>query len=215
MTALPHLTCRDGVYYWRRKVRPQSTRIVDLRVSLRTTDRGRATILSRVLSAESEPLMASLEQDRITLDEARNYLQHVVRTHVTAEHDLRQDLRFRYGSPPCEMERQITSGMTEAWDILAQQGIGATISEQVEHDMIAKGRSRAEVAMLRLVLDGHVRPFLLSHVGADRRADDFEKVTGRRINGDREAAQLLELFVEGKRAANAAVTTPARSGAGI
>ena len=208
MTALPHLTCRDGVYYWRRKVRPQSTRIVDLRVSLRTTDRGRATILSRVLSAESEPLMASLEQDRITLDEARKYLQHVVKTHVTAEHDLRQDLRFRYGAPPCEMERQITFGMKDAWDILAERGIGATISDRVEQEMIAAGRSRAEVAMVRLVLDEHYRPMLQSHIGADRRAAEFEKVTGRRINGDREAIQLLELFIEGKRAANAAVTTP-------
>lgn len=152
--------------------------------------------------------MASLEQDRITLDEARKYLQHVVRTHVTAEHDLRQDLRFRYGSPPCEMERQITSGMTEAWDILAEQGIGATISDQVEQELIAAGRSRAEVAMLRLILDGHYRPMLQSHIGADRRATEFEKVTGRRIKGDREAIQLLELFIEGKRAANAAVTTP-------
>jgi len=67
MTALPHLTRRDGVYYWRRKVRPLSTTICDLRVSLRTTDRARATILCRVLSAESEPMMAALEQDRITL----------------------------------------------------------------------------------------------------------------------------------------------------
>jgi integrase len=152
--------------------------------------------------------MASLEQDRITLDEARKYLQHVVKTHVTAEHDLRHDLRFRYGSPPCEMERQITSGMTEAWDILAEQGIGATISDQVEQELIAAGRSRAEVAMLRLILDGHYRPMLQSNIGADRRAAEFEKVTGRPIKGDREAIQLLELFVEGKRAANAAVITP-------
>lgn len=208
MTALPHLTSRDGVYYWRRKVRPQSTKIADLRVSLRTTDRVRATILSRVLSAESEPIMAALEQDRITLEEARRYLQHVVKTHVMTQNDLRQDLRFSYGSPPCALERQITSSTTETWDILAERGIGATISEQVEHDMIAKGRSRAEVAMLRLVLDCHVRPLLRSHVGADRRADDFEKVTGRRIEGNREAVQLLELFIEGMRAANAAVATP-------
>ena len=79
MTALPHLTRRDGVYYWRRKIRPQSTSFCDLRVSLRTTDRVRATILSRVLSAESEPMIAALEQDKITLAEARGYLQHVVK----------------------------------------------------------------------------------------------------------------------------------------
>jgi integrase len=208
MTALPHLTRRESVYYWRRKARRQSTGIVDLRVSLRTTDRVRATILSRVLSAESEPIMAALERDRITLEEARRYLRHVVKSHVTAEHDLRQDLRFRYGSPPCDIERQIVSGMNEVWDILADQGVGATISDRVEQEMIAAGRSRAEVAMLRLVLDAHVRPALQSRVGADRRAAEFEKVTGRRITGDREAAQLLELFIEGKRAAKAAVTPP-------
>jgi hypothetical protein len=157
-------------------------------------------------------MIAALEQDRITLAEARRYLQHVVKTHVTAAHDLRQDLRFRYGSPPCKMERQIVSGMNEAWDFLAEQGIGATISDQVEREMIAAGRSRAEVAMLRLVLDGHYRPMLQSDLGADRRAVEFEMVNGRRITGEREAAQLLELFIEGKRAAKAALaTTPARA----
>ncbi len=212
MTPLPHLTRRGDVYYWRRKVHPQSTTICDLRVSLRTTNRVRATILSRVLSAESEPIMAGLEQDRITLAEARKYLQHVVRTHVKAEHDLRQDLRFRYKSPPCEIERQIVSGMQEAWDILAEQGVGATISDQVEQEMMAAGRSRAEVAMLRLVLEGHFRPMLQSHVGSDRIASEFEMVNGRRISGEREAAQLLEFFIEGKRVAKAALTTtPARA----
>lgn len=122
MPTLPHLTRRDGVFYWRRKVRPLSTTICDLRVSLRTTDRARATILSRVLSAESEPIMAALEQDKITLDEARRYLQHVVKSHVTVEQDLRRDLRFRYGKPPCAMERQIVAGMNESWDILAVKG---------------------------------------------------------------------------------------------
>lgn len=208
MTALPHLTRRGDVYYWRRKVHPQSTSICDLRVSLRTTDRIKATILSRVLSAESEPMMAALEQDRITLEEARRYLQHVVKSHVTADHDLRRDLRFRYGKPPGEMERQIVTGMNEAWDILADQGVGATISGEAADQMIAAGRSLQEVAMLRLVLDGHFRPFLHSHVGADRRAAVFEEVNGRRINGPREEAQLLELHIEGMRAAKAAVTTP-------
>lgn len=208
MTALPHLTRRDGVYYWRRKVRPLSTIICDIRVSLRTTDRVRAAILSRVLSAESEPIMAALEQDRITLAEARQYLQHVVKSHVTADHDLRRDLRFRYGQPPCEIERQIVTGIKEAWDILAEHGIGATISDEVADQMMAAGRSLQEVAMLRLVLDGHFRPLLQSHVGADRRANEFEKVNGRRIKGPRETIQLLELFIEGMRAAKVAVTTP-------
>lgn len=212
MTALPHLTRRGDVYYWRRKVHPLSTSICDLRVSLRTTNRIRATILSRVLSAESEPIMAALEQDRITLEEARRYLQHVVKSHVTADHDLRQDLRFRYGKPPGEMERQIVAGMNEAWDILADQGIGATISDEVAEEMMAAGRSLHEVAMLRLVLDGHYRPLLHSHVGADRRATEFQKVNGRQINGPRETAQLLELFVEGMRAVKAAdATAPARA----
>ncbi len=152
--------------------------------------------------------MAALEQDRITLAEARQYLQHVVKSHVTADHDLRRDLRFRYGQPPCEIERQIVTGIKEAWDILAEHGIGATISDEVADQMMAAGRSLQEVAMLRLVLDGHFRPLLQSHVGADRRATEFEKVNGRRIKGPRETIQLLELFIEGMRAAKVAVTTP-------
>jgi len=57
--------------------------------------------------------------------------------------------------------------LSETWDILAAQGIGATISDRVEQEMIAAGRSRAEVAILRLILDGHYRPILQSHIGAD------------------------------------------------
>jgi integrase len=148
--------------------------------------------------------MAALEQDRITLAEARRYLQHVVTSHVTADHDLRRDLRFRYGKPPCEIERQIVAGINEAWNILAEQGIGATISDRVEQEMIAAGRTRAEVAMLRMTLDYHFVPLLRSHVGAHRRAAAFEEVNGRRINGPREEAQLLELHIEGMRAAMAA-----------
>jgi integrase len=214
MPVLPHLTRRDGVYYWRRKVRTFSTFICDLRVSLRTTDRAKAITLSRVLSAVSESIVADLEQDRITLEEARQYLQHVVKSRVTAELDLRQDLRFRYGMPSCELERQIVSAMNEAWDILAEQGIGATISDIVEREMMAAGRTRSEVGMLRMVLDGHYRPMLQSQFGADRRAKDFESVCNRRISGERQAVQLLELFIEGQRAAVAAAavaTPPARA----
>lgn len=153
-------------------------------------------------------MIAALEQDRITLAEARRYLQHVVKSHVTAEQDLRRDLRFRYGQPPCEVERQIVSGMNEAWDILSEQGIGATITDKVAEEMMAAGRSLHEVAMLRMVLDGHYRPLLQSFVGADRRAAAFEEVNGRRINGPREEAQLLELYIEGMRAAKAVAATP-------
>ncbi len=56
MTALPHLIRRDGVYYWRRTSRRLSTGSIDLRVSLRTTDRSRAITLARVLSAGNPPI---------------------------------------------------------------------------------------------------------------------------------------------------------------
>jgi integrase len=62
--------------------------------------------------------------------------------------------------------------------------------------------------MLRLVLDSNFGPLLRSHVGADRRAAVFEEVNGRRINGPREEAQLLELHIEGMRAAKAVAATP-------
>ncbi|MES2846124.1 MAG: hypothetical protein V4747_13930 [Pseudomonadota bacterium] len=162
MTALPHLTRRDGVYYWRRKSRRLSTGSIDLRVSLRTTDRSRAITLARVLSAYSETIMPALEQSRITLDEAKRYLHHVVRSHTENAADLRRNLRLRYSVPSCDMQDRFAWAKAKSWELLARIGTGASITERVEQELIAQGRSADDIRILGLVLEQIIKPSLTS-----------------------------------------------------
>ena len=205
MTALPHLTRRDGVYYWRRKSRRLSTGSIDLRVSLRTTDRSRAITLARMLSADSETIMPALEQSRITLDEAKRYLHHVVRSHTENAADLRRNLRLRYGVPSCDMQDRFAWAKAKAWELLARMGTGASITERVEQELIAQGRSADDIRILELVLEQIIKPSLTSDREAVDRAMEFEQVNGRVPASDAEDLQLLELHIEGKRAAQTAI----------
>lgn len=205
MTALPHLTRRDGVYYWRRKSRRLSTGSIDLRVSLRTTDRSRAITLARVLSADSETIMPALEQSRITLDEAKRYLHHVVRSHTENAADLRRNLRLRYGVPSCDMQDRFAWAKAKSWELLARMGTGAAITETVEEELIAQGRDAGDIQFLGLILEQIIKPGLTSVREAKDRAMEFERVNGRAPASDAEDLQLLELHIEGKRAAQTAI----------
>lgn len=204
MTALPHLTRRDGVYYWRRKSRRLSTGSIDLRVSLRTTDRSRAITLARMLSADSETIMPALEQSRITLDEAKRYLHHVVRSHTEDAADLRRNLRLRYGVPGNDVQDKFAWAKAKSWELLARMGTGASITERVEQELIAQGRSADDIRILGLVLEQIIKPSLTSDREAEDRALEFERVNGRAPASDAEDLQLLELHIEGKRAAQTA-----------
>lgn len=205
MTALTHLTRRDGVYYWRRKSRRLSTGSIDLRVSLRTTDRSRAITLARVLSADSETIMPALEQSRITLDEAKRYLHHVVRSHTESAADLRRNLRLRYGVPSCDMQERFAWAKAKSWELLASMGMGANVTEQVEQELITQGRSADDIRILGLVLEQIIKPSLASDREAEDRAMEFERINGRAPASDAEDLQLLELHIEGKRAAQTAI----------
>lgn len=205
MTALPHLTRRDGVYYWRRKSRRLSTGSIDLRVSLRTTDRSRAITLARVLSADSETIMPALEQSRITLDEAKRYLQPVVRSHTENAADMRRNMRLRYSVPSCDMQDRFAWAKAKSWELLARIGTGASITERVEQELIAQGRSADDIRILGLVLEQIIKPSLTSDLEAKDRAMEFERINGRAPASDAEDLRLLELHIEGKRAAEMAI----------
>jgi len=73
MNAQPHLSKRGAVYQWRRKTRRFSTEIVDMKLSLGTTDRHQAHILARKVSAESDMIMEQIVRNRITPEHARAF----------------------------------------------------------------------------------------------------------------------------------------------
>ena len=79
MNAQPHLSKRGAVYQWRRKTRRFSTEIIDIKLSLGTTNRHHALILARKLSAESDLIMEQIVGSRITPELGRAFLSEVIR----------------------------------------------------------------------------------------------------------------------------------------
>jgi hypothetical protein len=79
MNAQPHLSKRGDVYQWRRKTRRFSTEIIDIKLSLGTTDRFHALILARKVSAESDVIMEQIIGSRITVKQGREYLSDVIK----------------------------------------------------------------------------------------------------------------------------------------
>jgi hypothetical protein len=63
----PHLSKRGNTYQWRRRFRRFSTGIVDIKLSLGTTNLRCAHILSRRISAESDIVM-----EHLITEKARN-----------------------------------------------------------------------------------------------------------------------------------------------
>ncbi|MDZ4310009.1 MAG: DUF6538 domain-containing protein [Cypionkella sp.] len=79
MNGQPHLFRRGQVFHWRRRISRQSTKIVDIKLSLRTTDPRIAVILARKLSAESDIVMEHAVRNQITETEARSWLAEVAK----------------------------------------------------------------------------------------------------------------------------------------
>ncbi|NYS26877.1 hypothetical protein HUK65_18130 [Rhodobacteraceae bacterium 2376] len=78
MLAQTHMFQRGDVWYWRRKARGFSTRIIDLQISLRTTNRQRAVMIARRVTAESDDVMEAVKQSQMTLEEAKAFLRAVI-----------------------------------------------------------------------------------------------------------------------------------------
>jgi len=99
MFGQPYLTKRGNVYQWRRRVRQLSTRIVDLKLSLRTTDLRSALNLSRRISAESDIVMQDLSQQLIAADQACNSLAAVIRKDRAKIEKQKNAAPFRFLRP--------------------------------------------------------------------------------------------------------------------
>ncbi|OOY07028.1 DUF6538 domain-containing protein [Thioclava sp. F36-7] len=79
MHGQPHLSRRGAAYQWRCRIRVFSTKFVDLKLSLGTTDRRVAIILARKISAESDTFMDGIIRTEISPQEARAWLANVIK----------------------------------------------------------------------------------------------------------------------------------------
>ena len=186
----PHLSKRGDVYQWRRKSRRFSTGIVDIKLSLGTTDRHQALILCRKVSAESDWIMDNIINNRITPEHGRAFLSEVIRSErVKIEH---LQILGRVDSLDPEDDARHDAAMAEAWTWVSAQGINQTPS------LDASGLVRGNVALIRQDLRSPARRSALLTA--------FKDVSGTNHLSALEYTKLMDLFVTGKAKAWAGPT---------
>lgn len=196
-----HLMRRGGTYYWRRKARRLSTCFVDWQVSLRTTDRARAVILCRRLTADSEQVLEAIEQKRLTQQEARAFLRYVVQTETERLNKI--DLLNKMDCTPGGVAEDARHDWAHkmAWSMLANVGVRAAVTPQVEAQLRSEDSSDDYIETLEFTLDLLKRD-VTSEANANRRAADFRRLTGRDLQSAIERLQLMQLYIEGKAASH-------------
>lgn len=208
MLAQTHMFQRGDVWYWRRKTRGFSTRIIDLQISLRTTNRQRAVMIARRVTAESDDVMEAVKQSQMTLEEAKAFLRAVILRETERLERQRMVIAMDMGpGNPDDDARHDWSHKT-ALGLLTKHGIRAMVDPAVEADLKHQGVSDRYIETLTLALD-QIRKELTGDAGVARRAEMFRVATGRDVSGAVEVLRLLQLQIEGKAAVHALALPPA------
>jgi integrase len=182
MQTQPDLTKRGDIYQWRRKMRRFSTEIVDIKLSLRTTDRHQALILCRKVSAESDLIMDNIVNNRITPEDGRAFLANVISKGRAKIEQLKMLNRIDSLDP--EDDTRHDAAMAEAWERVSTHGINHTASPDVS-DLV-----RGNVELIREDLRSPARRSALLTA--------FKDISGTNQLSALEYAKLMDLFVTGK-----------------
>jgi len=183
MLGQPHLTKRGNVYQWRRRLRRQSTGIVDIKLSLGTTDPRCAHILSRRISAESDIIMEELTHHQITPDMARSWLSEVITKERNKIENLKMLRRFDSRDPD---------------DDLRHDEATATAWAQVNTAGLHGAKSDSPLVALNLDI---IRKDLASESRQNIVQRDFRELTGHPQLSAFDRVKLMSLLIAGKAAA--------------
>lgn len=208
LLAQNHIFQRNQVWYWRRKVRRLSPKIIDLQHSLFTTNRQQAVIVARRVTAESEIVVEALQQGKITILEARAFLRAVILRETERLERQRMVIAMDMGPGRPEDDDRHDWAHKTAWGLLARQGIRATVDAKLETDLKNQGISDQHIESLRLALHLNQQE-VTSEAGVARRQEMFQAIAGRNAAGAVEMLRLLQLQIEGKAAAHAQELPPA------
>lgn len=182
MQTQPHLSKRGEVYQWRRKSRRFSTEIIDIKLSLRTTDRNRALILARKVSAESDQIMEHIIANRITPERGRAFLAAVIRNERAKIEQLKMLARIDSLDP--EDDARHDAAMAEAWDRIAQNGVNHTPAPDA--DTLVQDN----ISLIQRDLVSHPRRKAITNA--------YRDLSGKENVSAMEYTQVLDLYVSGK-----------------
>ncbi|WP_281982443.1 site-specific integrase [Thalassorhabdomicrobium marinisediminis] len=179
----PHLTKRGNFYQWRRRMRRLSTRIVDIKLSLGTTDLRCARILARKISAESDIVLEQLIHEQITPKIARQWLASV----IVKEREKIESLTLlqQTDSLDPQDDRRHNLATADAWEQMNVAGLHG---------------ARSEDPLVSQVLD-IIRKDLASEARQKILQRDFQQLTGHAKLSARDRSTLIALLIAGKAAA--------------
>lgn len=190
MHGQPHLERRGQVYQWRRKFGTISTKFVQVRLSLLTTDRAVAVKLARKTTAASECIVQELLEDRITKEEATRFLAATIRREKEKIETL--TLLQHVDSLDPQDDALHDQAQREAWKFISTRGLNSAVPADIARDP-EKARLASRIALLKADLRTPAR-----HA---RIRDDFCDVTGRTGLSAVAFLRALELHIVGKSAA--------------
>ncbi|MBU2866246.1 site-specific integrase [Pacificibacter marinus] len=179
----PHLSKRGYIYQWRRRFRRFSTGIVDIKLSLGTTDLRCAHILSRRISAESDIVMEQLTHQQITPEMARRWLASVITKERAKIEKLK--LLHRFDSSDSADDLRHDQATADAWAQVNADGLHGATSDQ---------------PLVSLNLD-IIRDDLSSEARQNIIQRDFKALTGHPRLSAFDRAKLISLLIAGKSAA--------------
>ncbi|MGY6535103.1 MAG: site-specific integrase [Pararhodobacter sp.] len=208
MLAQIHMFQRGDVWYWRRKARGFSTRIIDLQISLRTTNRQRAVMIARRVTAESDDVMEAVKQSQMTIAEAKAFLRAVISRETERLERQRMVIAMDMGPGNPDDDARHDWAHKTALGLFAKHGIRAMVDPAVEAELKHQGVSDRHIETLTLALD-QIRQELTGDAGVARRAEMFRVATGRGVSGAVEMLRLFQLQIEGKAAVHAQALAPA------
>jgi integrase len=187
LQTLPHLGKRGNVYQWRRRWRRQSTGIIDIKLSLGTTNLNKALILSRKISAESDIVLEKLVDRQISTEEARKWLANVVQCERTKIEKLKMLQRIDSSDPEDDLRHDEAARI--AWQHVSKNGTNAPpLSTERGSQLIEQ-----HCAIIRADLASDARRNIVSR--------DFRALTGRESLTAADMLTLMNLLIDGKAAA--------------
>ena len=208
MSNFQHCYRRGEVWYWRRTLRLISTGICDLHLSLRTTDRKSAVILSRKVTSESEIIMTAILHNQITTEEAKSFVRSVIETETQRIAQVKMVNSMDAGPDSFEADVRHDWAHRTAWQLLAEYGVRVQLTQDMESSLLVEGKSERDIEILRFTLDLLQRD-VISEARLNQRATLFAKISGRRIKAAVDHLQLRQLLIEAKAVAHGVEHAPA------
>ena len=147
-----HLQKRGSMWYWRRRLPSQSTGSTCITLSLRTTDRVRASIVARRLTAESDHMFDDIANDLLSPDDARAWLGHVLTAELLRARRSRIEMAITGAGEP-GICKTYDHAKAHAWRIMARHGLDTELTVSLEAELREAGLSLPDISMVRLALE--------------------------------------------------------------